>query len=129
MRQDEDIAEDLSNDRVALSAILGEVALEIDRLAEQCRTIQWSISTMLERVNHPDLRAEIHMLQDVDRIQQTLADAAAILAVVCANADEGSIRKADIFAAIRLESLRQRLGFSDPLPGDTPPETADVTWL
>ncbi|MCB1356340.1 MAG: hypothetical protein KDK53_07565 [Maritimibacter sp.] len=115
---------------VGLDAVLIELSKESSRLAEQCGSIQWSISAMLDLVDHPDLGAEIHMLQDVDRIQQTLADIADILMVAGGHTRGAPVRKAEIGAAIRLESLRQRLGLSEALAEDPRAEAAsDVTWL
>lgn len=123
-------ADDTADDMIGLDAILSEISKESLRLSEQCGTIQWSISAILDRVDHPDLGAEIHMLQDVDRIQQTLADIATILGVACDRARGAPVRKGDISAAIRLESLRQRLGLSDEITGMHDAEaTSDITWL
>jgi hypothetical protein len=121
---------DAATDAIGLDALLVEISRESSNLSEQCGRIQWSISAMLDIVDHPDLGAEIHVLQDIDRIQQTLADIAAILVVTGEHADGAPILKDEIGAAIRLESLRQRLGLSVHLRGDTPaPEASDITWL
>lgn len=122
--------DDTAGDTVGLDALLAEMSRESLRLSEQCGTIQWSISAILDLVDHPDLGAEIHMLQDVDRIQQTLADIAEILAVACVQTRGAPVRKGDLNAAIRLESLRQRLGLSDAIK-EAPEAGAnsDITWL
>ena len=118
------------DDVVRLADFLLEISRESIRLAEQCGTIQWSISAMLEIVDHPDLGAEIHMLQDIDRIQQTLSDIAAILAVTGAHADSGPILKTEIGSAVRLDSLRQRLGLSEDLAsGGYASGEPDITWF
>lgn len=115
---------------VGLDAILRELSSETVRLAEQCGVIQWSISTILETAHHPDLGAEIHMLQDVDRIQQTLSDIARIILVATDSAAGTSVDRAVISEVIRLESLRRRLGLSDSQPGEAPPsDPSEITWL
>jgi len=117
-------------DTVELNTLLAEISRESIGLSEQCGMIQWSISAMLEIVDHPDLGAEIHMLQDIDRIQQTLADIAAILLATGDHANGAPILRDAIGAAVRLESLRQRLGLSEHLSGDTAAaDISDITWL
>ncbi len=119
----------LADGTVCLDALLSALAAEIALLAEHCGTLQGSISALLGTVNHPDLGAEIHMLQDVDRFQQTLVDLAAILSAV-RTPSAAAVSKDQVGAVIRLESLRQRLGLSDDLPGEPGPSTgSDVTWL
>ena len=130
MQSQADTARSARDVYVGLNEILFEIAHESARLAEQCGAIQWSISAMLDIVDHPDLGAESHMLQDVDRIQQTLADISAILKVMGLQADMVPVRKDAIGAAIRLESLRHRLGLSAAGPADlVADDPSDVTWL
>jgi len=117
-------------DTVGLDALLIEMSRESQNLAEHCGKIQCSISAMLDVVDHPDLGAEIRVLQDIDRIQQTLADIAAILVVTGEHANGALVLKDEIGSAIRLESLRRRLGLCEHLPGDAPaPDACDTTWL
>jgi len=114
---------------VALDPILREMSLETQRLAEQCGRLQWSISAILDTVDHPDLGAETHMLQDIDRIQQTLHDLAAVLHLAGNHVTGAPLRKEDVDTVIRLESLRQRLGLSKN-PADTAAcDPSDITWL
>lgn len=115
---------------IGLEEVLFEISRESRRLADQCGAIQWSISAILETIHHPDLGAEIHILQDIDRIQQTLSDMAALLQTIGDQACGPPIGKDRIGSVIRLESLRCRLGLSDRHAGDPPPPGAsDVTWL
>ena len=119
-----------ATEAVGLDTLLVEISRESSNLAEQCGQIQWPISAILDIVDHPDLGAEIHMLQDIDRIQQTLADIAAILLLTGDNTNGASILRDAIGAAVRLESLRQRLGLSEHLSGDTAAaDISDITWL
>ncbi len=114
---------------IGLGRLLADISEETARLAEQCGQLQWSISALLDTLDHPDLGAEIHMLQDVDRIQQTLQDLAAILAMARTGTAGARLIRNDIGSAIRLESLRQRLGLSNASPSDPGPDASDVTWL
>jgi len=110
--------------------VLLAISRESHQLADQCVAIQLSISAILEIVHRPDLGAEIHMLQDIDRIQQTLSDVAAILQVMGRHAKGPPIGKDEIGSVIRLESLGQRLGLSAPSTGElTASEPSDITWL
>lgn len=69
-------------------------------------------------------------MQDIDRIQQTLSDIAAILAVTGNRANGPPISKDEIGATIRLESLLLRLGLSKNPPSDSlSKEDSDITWL
>lgn len=115
---------------VQLSVLLHDLSDELNQLAGQCASLQETISTLLGKVNHPDLGAEIHMLQDVDRVQQTLSDIAGILNATHPASCGISVRREAIGGAILLESLRQRLGLSnDPLVTADDPDDTDITWL
>lgn len=121
---------DATGDRIALDEVLGEISKEAGRLAEQCGVIQWSISAMLDLVDHPDLGAEIHMLQDIDRIQQTLVDIASILAATRTRMPGQTVDRDGVLASVRLESLRQRLGLSPGPAAERPAEDpSEITWL
>lgn len=117
-------------DAVSLADLLADMSGELANMGERCSVLQWSISSLLDRVDHPDLGAEIHMLQDVDRIHQTLNDLSAILAAARPGAEGVAIGRAGIDRAIRLESLRTRLGLSGDR-GDTShdPDETGVAWL
>ncbi len=113
-----------------LAEILIRLVGEVDTSAETCAKLQWSISTILEKVHHPDLGAEIHMLQDIDRLQQTLFDIASILRVAAEASPSHPLDEREVNESIRLESLRRRLGLSETLPGVEPAEDEnDITWF
>lgn len=117
-------------DVLPLSDLMADVSGELAGLAERCSLLQWTISSLLDRLDHPDLGAEIHMLQDVDRIQQTLADLASVLAAARADAGHITCRQDALCRVIRLESLRTRLGLSGEKPDKAhEPDETDVTWL
>jgi hypothetical protein len=125
----------LRADEVDLSETLARVATELDNTAAACTALQWSISTLLDKVHHPDLAEEIHMLQDIDRMQQTLVDIAAVVRVAANVPDRIALSRTAVHSAIRLESLRGRIGLaviSDNLNMDAPEPLCgetDVTWL
>ncbi|PIE07305.1 MAG: hypothetical protein CSA74_07945 [Rhodobacterales bacterium] len=117
------------DESIGLDCLLAQSSEELARLAGQCGQLQWSISAILDTLDHPDLGAEIHMLQDIDRIQQTLQDLAAILDVAGTCSAGARLARDRVGASIRLESLRQRLGLSDAPPPDPGPGANDITWL
>lgn len=114
-----------------LGNTLSLLAKEISEIAGQCESLQTTISGLLDRVEHPDLGAEIHMLQHVDRVQQTLEDISRVLNVAARAETGASLSQLEAGGAIRLESLRRRLGWSQD--SDLLPATAhlsnDVDWL
>jgi len=116
-----------------MSLLLSGLARETAQAAESCTVLQWSVSTLLDKVHHPDLGAEIHMLQDIDRMQQTLADVSAILTALSPNLAGVAVCCDDLAAVIRLESLRQRLqvavGLTAAADHEHPPNDDEVTWL
>ena len=110
---DNAVAKTETPDTLDLGKTLADLGRELHHAAESCAVLQWSISTLLEKVHHPDLAAEIHMLQDIDRLQQTLADLSSLLAVSAGAANGSRVSSFDIGGAIRLESLRSRLGLAN----------------
>lgn len=121
------------NDTLDFGLILEDLVSEINHAAQSCTALQWTISSLLEKVNHPDLAAEIHMLQDIDRLQQTLADIAAILETSSPAARGILLSRQDVGASIRLESLRYRLRLGG-IDSSTEHSSADmdqddITWL
>lgn len=112
--------------------LLVRMVREIDQIATGCTALQWSISSLLDKVDHPDLAEEIHMLQDIDRMQQTLVDIAAILGVVAVPVGTVRLPQAEIDAVIKLESLRERLWDVAAVSNqrdDRGDRLPDVTWL
>lgn len=115
---------------VGLGELLLEISRESHRLAEQCGSIQRSLSSILDIAHHVGLGAEIQMLQDIDRIQQTLSDVSALLGIASGHANGAQIHKDEIGAAVRLDRLRLRLGLSEDSPGnDLQPKASDITWF
>jgi hypothetical protein len=124
-------ATDAWSDTLDFGDVLEDLVREISHAACSCTALQWSISTLLEKVDHPDLAAEIRMLQDVDRLQQTLDDIAAILAIGTGAGRGLSLSRRDVGEAIRLESLRRRmrLGTVAVAPDEEDTESDDITWF
>ncbi len=122
--------QEISVGMLDLAEILMRLVGEVDTSAETCAKLQWSISTILEKVHHPDLGAEIHMLQDIDRLQQTLFDIASILRVAAEASPSHPLDEKEVNESIQLESLRRRLGLAEILPGvETTEEENDITWF
>ncbi|GKY87700.1 hypothetical protein [Sinisalibacter aestuarii] len=100
---------DGSGEAIALGTLLARLAGELDEAAAGCLTVQAAISTLLDRADHPDLGEDIHMLQDVDRLQQTLRALAGVLALAAAAAPDTPVQRSDIARSTRLASLAERL--------------------
>jgi hypothetical protein len=119
-------------DHPEMTDLLASLVREIDEIAVGCTALQWSISSLLDKVDHPDLAEEIHMLQDIDRMQQTLVDIAAVLGVVSGPVATVRLPQGEIDAVIKLESLRQRL-WDAPAASEQHDEhgnpMTDITWL
>lgn len=123
---------DPDNEDLDLRYLMTRLAAEVHLGATHLTALQWAISTLLEKVHHPDLAEEIHMLQDIDRLQQTLADVASVIDVAATLHAPVAVPRNPVCAAIRLESLRARLELAPPLdqPLAKPSmDDADITWL
>lgn len=120
---------------VFLAPLLARLAEELRHTVTRCTELQWTISALLDRVEHPDLGEEIHMLQDIDRMQQVLADIAALVSVASAASQCTTVPLERVGSAIRLESFRNRIGLDNALNAPTvedlsaDEETGRVTWL
>ncbi len=64
---------------MTMGHLLGRSSEELANSVRACTELQWVISRLLEKSEHPDLVTEMHVLQDIDRLQQTLADLACLL--------------------------------------------------
>lgn len=121
-----------SGPTLKLSDLLGRMETELESAALKCTDLQVSISALLEKLHHPDLGEEIHMLQEIDRMQQTLVDIASVLRVASKTPQPTPISELAVGAAIRLESFRARIGLGQatlPNPPDTEDGETEVTWL
>jgi len=104
------------------------ISSELSDTARTCTEMQWLVSALLEQAHHPDLPAELHMLQDIDKVQQVLEDLAALLLIAAKPAHALYIEKTDIEAHVKLVSLRARiLGTANNEKDED--QKPDVTWL
>ncbi|HHH89093.1 MAG TPA: hypothetical protein ENK45_00845 [Aliiroseovarius sp.] len=113
--------------------ILENSARELSSVSDRCMALQWSMSGLLEHANHPDLSTELHLLQDIDRIQQELKDISTLLATVAPTTSDLMAEAAALSESIKLDSLRARIVPASPeesqgsdFPGS---ETTEVTWF
>lgn len=112
--------------------LMQKVSHELAMTARACSEIQWLISSLLERAHHPDLPAEMHMLQDIDRMQQTLKDIASLLEATSILTKGLRVASSDLAPSLKLESLRARLFGESPQSDPATPSAsndADITWL
>ena len=89
--------------------ILGTISSELGQSAKRCAEIQWVISELLERAHHPNLSAELHVLQDIDRIQQTLEDISTLLETMAEPMKGVAFARGPLTDSVKLDSLRVRL--------------------
>lgn len=121
---------------LSFADVLRLMVVELEDVAQACVAMQTSISNLLAQAHHPDLGEEIHMLQDIDRLQQTVVEIAAVIRTTSESPNPLAVSRAAIGSAIRLESFRNRIGLgtdseADRSRQDTPHERArgEITWL
>ncbi len=116
--------------------VLEAVAAELEHSARICAEIQWVISELLEYAQHPNLTRELHILQEIDRIQQTLEDLSRLLNATASPVRGVRAKHASLSQHVKLDSLRSRLfrtlaaakGDRNSDPHETG-EDEDITWL
>ena len=112
--------------------ILSAISEELVASAKRCTEIQWVISDLLEKAHHPNLSEEMHVLQDIDRIQQTLEDIAHILTAAAEPTEGVSFAREKLVENLKLDSLRSRIFQSlRTTDADQAPvgESSEITWL
>lgn len=114
-----------------LAETMYRIGDELAHSAKTCVALQWSISALLDKVHHPDLGAEMHMLQDIDRLHQTLTDLAFLSQVIAGLSEDFSIPYEPLIAAPKLESLRQRLFVEETPAADASghDDETEITWF
>ncbi len=117
-----------------VETVLENAARELTCASESCVALQWMLSSLLEHAHHPDLPAELHLLQDIDRVQQILKDISTLLELVSRATGSVSIAKDHLVESLQLDSLRERLlPLTAPQPDESPAEdtadNSDVTWF
>ena len=120
------------------SSVLISTSGELSAAAATCDDLQWAVSAVLERAHHPDLPAELQMLQEIDRLQQTLLDIAQLVRTLAKKTDGILLSRQDLASGLKLDSLTARL-FDQPPGTETrsgPSQDTsesqneeDVTWL
>lgn len=111
------------------SAALMATSGELESLAHLCKEIQWAISALLETAHHPDLTVEIHVLQDIDRMQQTLVDLANLVGETAKMVPAAIVDDLKLKNTIHLESLQRRLFPNDSKADDLIHQIDDITWF
>lgn len=113
--------------------ILENSARELSAAADRCIALQWSLSRLLETAHHPDLSMEMHLLQDIDRIQQELKDISTLLTSIAPTTSDLKAKAEAVTGSIKLDSLRARIAPSTPeeTQRDEFPntKTSEVTWF
>ncbi|MAM60492.1 MAG: hypothetical protein CMH11_03280 [Maritimibacter sp.] len=89
--------------------VLAIVASELERASDVCQMLQHLIAALLEKSSHPDLIAEFHMLQELDRLQQTVSDLANVASFLSNTQPDNPLNSNDLASKIILRSLRDRL--------------------
>lgn len=97
---------------------------ELQSSAETCKHLQLVVSAMLEKLDNPQQVVDYHMLQELDRLHQTLDDLSKLTGALDIQPNDPR-RVADV---LKLTSLRHRL-FPEFTPDDTTVPDNTLTWL
>ncbi|MBT2132617.1 hypothetical protein [Aliiroseovarius lamellibrachiae] len=124
-----DMKPSMHSDQPAKSTALMAASGELENLAHLCKEIQWAISALLETAHHPDLTVEMHVIQDIDRMQQTLVDLANLVGETAKMVPATMVDDMKLKNAIHLESLRHRLFPNERKIDDQLHQTDDITWF
>ena len=89
--------------------LIAAISRELFAASEDCSKIQVLISSLLDKTDHPDLVSEFHMIQDLDRMNQTLADLAVLTRSLTSIVATEEIDVETIAGGLKLTSLRDRL--------------------
>lgn len=89
--------------------LIAAISRELFAASEDCGKVQVLISSLLDKTDHPDLIAEFHMIQDLDRMSQTLADLAVLTRLLTSVITMEEIDVETIAGGLKLTSLRDRL--------------------
>ena len=92
-----------------IGLVLGVIASELEISAKRCAEIQWVISELLGRAQHSDIPKELLVLQDIDRIQQTLEDVSRLLEASTHPLKGVVTTQESLSKHVKLDSLRTRL--------------------
>ncbi|MEC7760580.1 MAG: hypothetical protein VX874_01550 [Pseudomonadota bacterium] len=89
--------------------LLAAVSSELAEASDDCGKLQHLISSLLDKTDHPDLVAEFHMIQDLDRMNQTLADLSGLVLSIAKAMVIDADNLAELSEGLKLASLRGRL--------------------
>lgn len=116
-----------SSSCLLLSDAMSRLSNELDRAAKDCATLQHLTSSLLEKLHHPDLAAEFLMLQDLDRLHQTLEDLRGLSRVLANVQPDPWIDRMTLENSLHLHSLRSRM-FPD-IGGTSQDDVDETTWF
>ena len=102
--------------------LIAAISRELVAASEDCGKIQVLISSLLDKTDHPDLVSEFHMIQDLDRMNQTLADLAVLTNSLTSIVATEEIDVETIAGGLKLTSLRDRLFPNASEPDDVASE-------
>ncbi|MHA6267568.1 hypothetical protein [uncultured Aliiroseovarius sp.] len=83
--------------------------IELDQLNADCHVIQDGLSDLLVVTPPVGLPTEMHLLQVIDRMEQTLCDLAAFIDRLDSSTEEHALQHKDLADALKLASLKARL--------------------
>ncbi len=97
--------------QVAISAtdIATPIANELTELSMCCSEIQETLSRVLDLVHHPEVEREFHILQDIDRIQQTLTDLSGLMIALAPHLSDTICDREQFIDQVKLQSLAKKL--------------------
>ncbi|WP_138423209.1 hypothetical protein [Maritimibacter alexandrii] len=103
------VAKSDSDPRPAELKLVRRVGDELKNASQDCGRLQVLVSSLLDKTDHPDLVGEFHMLQDLDRLHQVLADLACLLNEIGRNSQALTPDHTALANLLKLASLRHRL--------------------
>ena len=121
------VAKSDSDPRPAELKLVRRVGDELNDASQDCGRLQVLVSSLLDKTDHPDLVGEFHMLQDLDRLHQVLADLARLLNEIGRASQKLTPDDKALASLLKLASLRHRL-FPD-LSNTDPSDEDEVTFF
>ncbi len=115
-----------------LGETLMNLSCELTQVVQSCDGLQAAVSGLLEQIGDADNGADVQALQNLDRMQQTLEDIAALLCIAAETGRGLHLDPSACARAVRLASLRERLGWLPPEAKDREDQgelSGHVDWL
>lgn len=116
---------DAIGDGLTKPGLISRIADEIDQASQDCLKLQIASSVILEKAANSDVISEFHMLQDLDRLHQTLQDLAKLVHKLSEHVELPST-EAELETILTLQSLRSRLFGSDEADTISP---GHISWF